>query len=123
MRVQRDALAASERLLNDDQRQVDVGTLAPIEVTRAQAEIASGQQALTVAQTQLFQQETILKNALSKTGVLSLTLATAHVILTDRIHVPDIDPLTPIQDLTSTAIASRPELAQFRILIDRKSVV
>src|ERR1035441_8018703 len=122
VRVQRDALAASERLLNDDQRQVDVGTLAPIEVTRAQAEIAAGQQALTVAQTQLFQQETILKNALSKTGVLSPEVATAHVILTDRIHVPDIDPLTPIQDLTSTAIASRPELAQFRILIENQNI-
>jgi outer membrane protein TolC len=122
VRVQRDALAASERLLNDDQRQVDVGTLAPIEVTRAQAEIASGQQALTVAQTQLFQQETILKNALSKTGVLSPEVAAAHVILTDRIHVPDIDPLTPIQDLNSTAIASRPELAQFRILIENQNI-
>jgi outer membrane protein TolC len=122
VRVQRDALTASERLLADDQRQVDVGTLAPIEVTRAQAEIAAGQQALTVAQTQLFQQETILKNALSKTGVLSPEVATAHVILTDRIHVPDIDPLTPIQDLTSTAIASRPELAQFRILIENQNI-
>jgi outer membrane protein len=122
VRVQRDALAASERLLSDDQRQVDVGTLAPIEVTRAQAEIASGQQALTVAQTQLFQQETILKNALSKTGVLSPALASAHVILTDRIHVPDIDPLTPIQDLTATAISARPELAQFRIMIENQNI-
>jgi len=122
VRVQRDALAASQRLLEDDQKQVDVGTLAPIEVTRARAEIASGQQALTVAETQLLQQETILKNALSKTGVLSPAVASAHVILTDHLHMPDTENLTPIQDLAATALASRPELTQFRILIQNQDI-
>jgi outer membrane protein TolC len=122
VRVQRDALAASQRLLEDDQKQVEVGTLAPIEVTRARAEIASGQQALTLAETQLLQQETILKNALSKTGVLSPEIATAHVILTDHLRVPGTATLTPIQDLTATGLASRPELAQFRILIHNQDI-
>lgn len=122
VRVQRDALAASQRLLEDDQKQVDVGTLAPIEVTRARAEIASGQQALTVAETQVLQQETILKNALSKTGVVSREIASAHVILTDHLRVPGNDSLTPIQDLAATAVASRPEMAQFRILIQNQGI-
>jgi outer membrane protein len=122
VRVQKDALAASQRLLEDDQKQVDVGTLAPIEVTRARAEIASGQQAVTLAETQLFQQETILKNALSKTGVLSPAVASAHIILSDRIHVPDTDSIVPVQDLTATALSGRPELAQFRILIENQGI-
>src|SRR5471032_2018259 len=49
VRVQRDALAADDRLLRDNTKQVEVGTLASIEIVRAQAEIASAQQALTVA--------------------------------------------------------------------------
>ena len=122
VRVQRDALAASQRLLEDDMKQVEVGTMAPIEVTRAQAEIASGQQALTVAQTQLLQQETILKNALSKTGVLSPAIANAHVIPTDRIRIPEAEVITPVQDLAATAIASRPELAQFRIILQNQGI-
>lgn len=122
VRVQRDALAASQRLLEDDRKQVEVGTLAPIEVTRARAEIASGQQALTVAETQVLQQETILKNALSKTGVLSPEVASAHVILTDHLRIPGAGSLTPIQDLAATAVASRPELTQFRILIQNQNV-
>ena len=120
--VQRDALSASQRLLENDQRQVDVGTLAPIEVTRAQAEIAAGQQALTVAENQLFQQETILKNALSRTGVLSPEIAAAHVILTDGIRVPETEAIAPIQDMTATAISARPELGQFRILIQNQDL-
>jgi outer membrane protein len=122
VRVQKDALAASQTLLENDQKQVDVGTLAPIEVTRARAEIASGQQAVTVAQNQLFQQETILKNALSKTGVLSPAVASAHLILTDHISVPGTETITPIQDLTAAALAVRPELAQFRILIENQGI-
>src|ERR1019366_10711902 len=51
VRVQRDALAATERLLADNKKQVDVGILAPIEIVRAEAEVAAGQQAVTVAET------------------------------------------------------------------------
>jgi len=122
VRVQRDALAANERLLRDNTKQVEVGTLASIEIVRAQAEIAASQQALTVAQTQLLQQETILKNALSRTGVLSPSVSAAHVIPMDHIQVPDVEAIAPIQDLVAQAFSSRPELSQFRILMQNQQI-
>ncbi len=61
VQVGRDALAASQQLLENNRKQVEVGTLAQIEVVRAEAEIASREQALVVAQTRALQQETILK--------------------------------------------------------------
>jgi outer membrane protein TolC len=122
IKVQQDALAASQHLYVDNKKQVEVGTLAPIEVTRAEAEIAAGQQALTVAQTQLLQQETILKNALSRKGVISAELANAHIIPIDRIVVPDVEPITPIQDAAAMALSARPELSQFRILIQNQEI-
>jgi outer membrane protein len=122
VRVQRDALAANQRLLNDNTKQVEVGTLASIEIVRAEAEIAASQQALTVALTQLLQQETILKNALSRTGVLGPAISSAHVILTDHIRVPDAEAISPIQDQVAQAFASRPELAQFRILMQNQEI-
>jgi outer membrane protein TolC len=39
----------------------------------------------------------------------------AHIITTDRIQIPAVEPVTPIQDMTALAISSRPELAQSRI--------
>src|SRR5262249_3200338 len=66
--VAQEAVAAAIRLWEDNKRQVEVGTLAPIEVTRAEAQIATAQQQLTLAQMQVLQQETIIKNALSRTG-------------------------------------------------------
>ena len=46
VQVARDALAASQQLLENNRKQVEVGTLAPIEVVRAEAEIASREQTL-----------------------------------------------------------------------------
>jgi outer membrane protein TolC len=61
------------------------------------------------------QQETIIKTALSRTGVASPAVAEAHIIPTDRIQMQGVEPIAPIQDLTALGIASRPELAQTRI--------
>jgi outer membrane protein len=120
--VQQESLAANQRLNQEDQQRVQVGTLAPIEVTRAEAEIAATQQAVTIAQTQLLQQETILKNALSRSGVQTPEIANAHVIPTDRIQVPEVEAITPIQDSTAMALSARPELSQFRILIQNQEI-
>ena len=115
VQVGRDALTASQQLLENNRKQVEVGTLAQIEVVRAEAEIASREQTLVVSQTRALQQEIILKTALSRTGVSSPAIATAHIITTDRIQVPDVEAVSPIQDMTAMAISARPELAQSRI--------
>src|SRR6185369_4119556 len=120
VQVAKDALNASHQLLENNRRQVEVGTLAPIEVVRAEAEIASREQTLTIADTRLLQQETILKTALSKTGVASPALAGARIIPTDQIRVPDVEPITPIQELVGQALSSRPELAQSRIQLQNQ---
>jgi outer membrane protein TolC len=115
VQVAKDALSASQQLLENNRKQVEVGTLATIEVVRAEAEIATREQTLLAAQTRLEQQETILKTALSRTGVASPAIASAHIIPTDRVRIPDAEPIIPIQDLTAQAMASRPELAQSRV--------
>jgi outer membrane protein TolC len=117
VKVAQEAVAAAQRLYEDNKRQVEVGTLAPIEVTRAEAQIAAGEQQLTIAQTQVLQQETILKTALSRTGVASPSVADAHIITTDQINIPNVEAISPIQDMTAMALSSRPEMAQSRIQI------
>ncbi len=106
VRVQTQALALSEKLYNDNKKQVEIGTLAPIEIVRAEAEVAARQQDLTIAQTQVLQQETIIKNALSRNGVASPAVAEAHIIPTDRIRMPDVEPIAPIQDRMAQALSA-----------------
>ncbi len=120
VRVARETLAAAQRLYADNKRQVEVGTLAQIEVVRAEAQIASAEQAIVVSQTQVLQQETILKTALSKTGIASPEVAGAHIVPTDSMRIPDVEPITPIQELTGLAMSARPELAQSRIQLQNQ---
>ncbi len=122
VRVKKQTLEASQKLYEDNKKQVEVGTLAPIEIVRAEAEVATDQQNLTIAETQVLQQETILKNALSRNGVASPTVAAAHIIPTDRIHMPDVEPILPLQDLVAQALSARPEMAQNRIGVENSKL-
>ena len=122
VRVSRQALAVSEKLYNDNKKQVEIGTLAPIEVVRAEAEVAARQQDVLVAETRVLQQETILKNALSRTGTASPALSEARIVPTDRIRIPETEAVEPVQDLVTRALDNRPELAQVRIQLDNSRI-
>lgn len=122
VRVRQQTLALAEKLYEDNKKQVEIGTLAPIEVVRAEAEVASSRQALVQAETQLLQQETLLKNALSRTGVASPLIADARIVPTDRIYVPPSDPVTPVQDLIEAALSNRPDVAQIELQIENTKI-
>lgn len=122
VKVKRQALALAEKLRSDNQKQVEIGTLAPIEVVRAEAQVALSQQDLTISETRLLQQETLLKNALSRTGVASPLLAEARIVPTDQIRVPAVEPVQPIQDLIAEALNNRPDLAQTRLQITNSQI-
>src|SRR5450432_1931878 len=64
--VQQQALTVSEKLYNDNKKQLEIGTMAPLDVTRAESEMATDKQNLIVAQTTRLQDEQVLKNAISK---------------------------------------------------------
>ena len=118
VRARKQELETAQRLLEDNKRQVDIGALAPIEVTRAEAQLYAGQQDLVISQTNLLQQETVLKNALSRNGVANPTLADVHVVPLDSITVPDKDVVKPIEELVQEALGKRVEIAQSRLNIE-----
>ena len=122
VKVNRQALALNEKLYSDNKKQVEIGTLAPIEIVKAEAEVASSQNALTQSETQVLQQETIIKNALSRTGVASPSVAEARIIPTDNLSIPDVEQITPIQDLVALALANRPEIAQTEVNIENTRI-
>ncbi len=122
VKVRQQALTLAEKLYNDNRKQVEIGTLAPISIVQAEAEVARSQQELTNAETAVLQQETTLKNALSTTGVMSPSLADARVVPTDRLRIPDVESIRPIQDLVAAAIEKRPELEQTRYQIDNAKI-
>ncbi len=122
LKARKDELATAQALYEDNKKQVEIGTLAPIEVTRAEAQVYSSQQDLLISQTNLVQQETVLKNALSRNGVASPTLAEVHIVPLDTIQVPEKDELKPVDQLVPEALGKRVEIAQDTINIDSNKI-
>jgi outer membrane protein len=118
VRARQREVAAAEQLLNNNRKQAEAGTLAPIEVTRAEAQVYVSQQDLLVSQTNLLQQETVLKNAISRNGIANSSLLDAHIIPLDTITIPAKDETPPVDQLVEEALAKRYEIAQSRINID-----
>jgi outer membrane protein TolC len=121
-RARQRELAAAQQLLDNNRKQADAGTLAPIEVTRAEAQVYVSQQDLLVSETNLLQQETVLKNALSRNGIANLGLADAHIVPLDTITIPAKDETPPVPQLVDEALANRFEIAQSRLNIDSDKV-
>jgi len=121
VRVQKEQLAFAQKTLSDNQKQVEIGTLAPIEVVRAQSTVASNQQTLTVALTNLELQQLLMKNALSRT-LVDPALADAEVIPTSTMELSEHEAVVPTQDLVNDALGHRPELAEARINLSNTDI-
>ena len=115
------SLTLAQKTLSDNQKQVQIGTLAPLEVVRAQSTVAANQQGLIVAQTSLQLQQLLMKNALSR-NLSDPVLAAAPVIPTDTMAIPTEEPVTPIQDLINDALSHRPDLSQSRIDLTNREI-
>src|SRR6266852_5724737 len=121
VRVQKEQLAFAQKTLSDTQKQVQIGTLAPIEVVRAQSTVATNQQTLTLALTNLELQQLLMKNALSRT-LVDPVLADAEVIPTSTMDLPAQEAVIPTQDLVNDALGHRPELAEARINLSNTEI-
>jgi outer membrane protein len=121
VRVQQEALAFAQKTLSDNQKQVQIGSLAPIEVVRAQNTVATDQQNLVQAQTNLDLQQLLMKNALSRT-LQDPSLANAEVIPTTTMALPQQEPVVPTEDLVNEALQHRPDLAENRIDLNNREI-
>jgi outer membrane protein TolC len=121
VRVQNESLAFAQKTLSDTKKQVEIGSLAPIEVVRAQSTVATDQQAVTTALTNLQLQQLLMKNAISR-SLKDPTLATAEVIPTSTMDVPAQEPVVPAEDLINESLRHRPELVESRIDLNSREL-
>lgn len=116
--VRRQTLQRAEKLLSDNQAQVEAGTRAPIEVVRARAEVARTRRDLIAAEALVRQQETVLKDYLSRSHVTDPALANLRFVLTDPLRVDRKEQIPSAAELAQKAIGRRPDLAQARLQIE-----
>ena len=115
--VKQEALRAARKLFQDDRDQVEQGTLAPIELTRAHALVTSSEFDLVQAQGLYRQQEVILRNEMIRPGASAFRISFTSIIPTDRISVPNqLEPID-VEQLEAEGLANRPDLAQAHLQV------
>jgi len=111
VKVEEAAVGVSHKLWEDNKKQLEIGTMAPLDVLTAESQLATDQQNLIVAQTTKLQQETVLLNDIAK-SLLAKDVAGIEIVPTTPISTPDVVENIPLQDAVQEAWKKRPELYQ-----------
>jgi len=109
VKVQQQAVTVSEKLYGDNKKQLEIGTMAPLDVTRAESELATDRQNLIVAQTTELQDQLVLKNLISK-DPLGSNLINVEIIPTDKPESPEAIQTLSFEDAIKEAFQKRPDL-------------
>jgi len=121
-KVKQETVTLAEKLLSDVRAQVEEGTLAQVEMTRAHAQVFSTRQDLINAGGLREEQEAIFKNVITRRGNEDPEVAGARIIPTDTLSIPATDDIRPMQDLIADALAHRPDLDQARLQIANSQI-
>jgi len=111
VKVQQQAVTVAEKLYNDNKKQLEIGTMAPLDVTRAESELATDRQNLIVAETVELQDQQVLKNAISK-NPLAPNFVSVEIFPTDMPSRPEAIEATSFEEAVKEAFAKRPELQE-----------
>lgn len=111
VKVNQQAVTVSQKLYEDNKKQLAIGSLAPIDVTRSESELATDTQNLILAQTTQLQDEQILKNAISR-DPLAANIINVEIIPTDEPTQPGNVEAATFEDALKEAFAKRPELQE-----------
>jgi outer membrane protein TolC len=106
------ALAQSTQLASDNRKQLEIGTLAPLDVVNSDSTVATDKQALIASQSNLEYQQLIMKQAIAR-NLNDPQLSKAPVIPTDRVgldRLPEEDMDT--EDLVRLAYVNNPQIEQ-----------
>ncbi len=115
LRAKREALSVAQRFFEDNKKQVQIGTMAPLDVTTAEAQVATSEQDLVVSETTLEQDQVSFKNLISRNGLADKELASVEIIPLDHIDVPEKETLPPFKEALAIAMTNRADLEVNRL--------
>ena len=118
LKIKQQTLDLDTKLYEDNKRRAELGAIAPIDIIQAEADMKAAQQDVIAQDSQVQQQEMILKNYLTRGGLDNPVVAVARIVPTDHIDVPAQEPVIPIQDMEAQALLNRPEVEQNNISLE-----
>ncbi len=120
-RVNEQSLVFAQQSYDNAQKQLKLEAIPELDVLKAEADVSKRDQDVTVARTNLQLQESLLKNALTK-SLDDPLLEEMPVVPTDKIDSFDPSPAVPLATLTEHALQSRPELLESDIDLKNRQI-
>jgi len=108
--AKQDAFDTSQRFLDDNQKRVDLGDLAPFDLITSKSQLAQSKLALVNSQTALTQDEITLKNLISRVGTADPALEGVSIVPTGTITIPETEESFDIRALVAKAFENRTDL-------------
>jgi outer membrane protein TolC len=119
-RVNEQSLAFANQTWENAKKQLQLEAIPEMDVLKAEAEVSKRDQDLTVARSSLQLQESLMKNALTRT-LDNPALEEMPVVPTDSMQATDAEVSEPILDLIDRALRNRPELLETDVdLVNRQ---
>ena len=116
------ALQQSTQLTADNRKQLEIGTLAPLDVVNSDSAVATDKQALITSRSNLEYQQLLMKQAIAR-NLNDPQLANAPVVPTDRVgldRLPEED--MPVEDLVKQAFTLNPQIEQATINMQNNQI-
>ena len=112
LQAKQHSLEQSSRLLEDDKKALEIGTMAPLDVVSANSSVETDKQAVITSQTNLEYQQLVMKQAIAR-SLEDPTLVNAPVIPTDRVSLVEMpEERESADDLVRLANANSPSIEQ-----------
>jgi outer membrane protein len=121
VKVEEQAVAVSQKLYEDNKKQLEIGTMAPLDVLTAESQLATDKQNLVAAQTAKLLQETKLLNDITKNPFVP-NLRNVEIVPTTPIETPDVVENVDLNDLMTEAWQNRPEVTQARLTLENDKI-
>jgi outer membrane protein len=121
-KVKERALQLAQKTLSDNQKQVEIGTLAPLDVVKAESQVASAEQDLIGSKTALETQQLTIKNALTRNLPNNSQIMAIDVIPTDTVQIPDQENLPSVEEMIHLAMVNSPTYNQLKISLQNSEI-
>lgn len=116
------ALDQTTKVAGDNRKQLEIGTMAPLDVLNADQSVASDKQALISSQSALNYQQQIIKQAIAR-NLNDPALIAAAVVPTDRVSLEELpEEKMPIDDLVQEAFKQSPVLEQAALALKNDEI-
>jgi outer membrane protein TolC len=106
----REARDIAQKFAEDTRKQIQIGVVARVEISRAEGDLAARQEQLAQAESTEQLQQNLLKNAISRVDIGDLP-----IVPTGKLEIPAHEDIPPLRQLITEAMEKRPDIAATRL--------